>query len=214
MSVEPLRSVEPLTSVEPLVPEPEVATVMVVPWHDPIVDAVGFDVRSNYVELFWLNVLGPTATWALRRLVTGLDQYPLGYELDLAETAGMLGLAYSSGTSNSFARALQRCQLFGMSQAIPGGGLAVRRKVPPVAARHLSRMPAQLQAMHAQWKVREYTLSDLERGCALATAMVAAGDDLELVERQLLAVGVSPAAAVEATTFATAGRPAAEQPST
>mgnify|MGYP003456760560 CR=1 FL=1 len=33
------------------------STVMVVPWHDPIVDAVGFDVRSQYVELFWLNVL-------------------------------------------------------------------------------------------------------------------------------------------------------------
>jgi hypothetical protein len=193
-------------SVEPLMSEAEVATLMVVPWHDPVVDAVGFDVRSNYVELFWLNVLGPTATWTLRRLVTGLDQYPLGYELDLAETAGMLGLAYSSGTSNSFARALQRCQLFGMSQTIPGGGLAVRRKVPPVAARHLSRMPAQLQAMHAQWKVREFTLTDLQRGCALAEVMVAAGDDPEVVERQLLAVGVSPAAAIEATSLVLLGR--------
>ena len=28
-------------------------TVMVVPWHDPVVDSVGFDVRSLYVELFW-----------------------------------------------------------------------------------------------------------------------------------------------------------------
>lgn len=195
--------IEPLTHIEPPVHETEAATVMVVPWHDPIVDAVGFDVRSNYVELFWLNVLGPTATWTLRRLVTGLDRYPLGYELDLAETAGMLGLAYSTGTSNSFGRALHRCQLFGMSQEMPGGGLAVRRKVPPVAARHLSRMPPQLQAMHLQWKVREFTLSDLERGCALATAMVAAGDEAEVVERQLLAIGVSPAAAVEATTFAT-----------
>lgn len=199
-------SIEPLMSVEPFVRNTEPVTVMVVPWHDPIVDAVGFDVRSNYVELFWLNVLGPTATWTLRRLVTGLDRYPLGYELDLAETAGMLGLSYSTGTSNSFARALQRCQLFGMSQSMPGGGLAVRRKVPPVAARHLSRMPPQLQAMHSQWQVREFTLNDLERGCALAAAMVAAGDEPELVERQLLAVGVSPAAAVEATTFATTRR--------
>jgi hypothetical protein len=184
-------------------PEAPAATVMVVPWHDPIVDAVGFDVRSNYVELFWLNVLGPTATWTLRRLVTGLDRYPLGYELDLAETAGMLGLAYSAGTSNSFARALQRCQLFGMSQAMPGGALAVRRRVPPVAARQLSRMPPQLQAMHVQWTVRECTLSDLERGRALAEVMVAAGDDPELVERQLMAVGVSPTAAAQATTWAT-----------
>lgn len=198
MSIEPT----PLTTEAATAAATAAATVMVVPWHDPIVDAVGFDVRSNYVELFWLNVLGPTATWALRRLVTGLDRYPLGYELDLAETASMLGLAYSAGTSNSFARALQRCQLFGMSQTVPGGGLAVRRRVPPVAARHLARMPPQLQAMHQQWRVREYTLDDLERGRALAEVMVAAGDDPEVVERQLLAVGVSPAAAAEATTLA------------
>ena len=193
-------------SIEPLSIAAGATTVMVVPWHDPVVDAVGFDVRSNYVELFWLNVLGPTATWALRRLVTGLDQYPLGYELDLAETASMLGLAYSSGTSNSFGRALQRCQLFGMSQAVPGGGLAVRRRVPPVAARHLSRMPPQLQLMHQQWQRRECTLTDLERGRALAEVRVASGDDPEVVERQLLAVGVSPAAAIEATSLALLGR--------
>ena len=41
----------PLTFVD----EP---TVMIVPWHDPIVEVVGFEVRSQYVELFWLNVLG------------------------------------------------------------------------------------------------------------------------------------------------------------
>jgi len=185
---------------------PAAPTVMVVPWHDPVVDSVGFDVRSNYVELFWLNVLGPTATWALRRLVTGLDRFPLGYELDLAETASMLGLAYSAGTSNSFARALQRCVLFGMSQPVPGGGLAVRRRVPPVAARHLARMPPGLQAMHSEWQRRECTLSDLQRGRALAEVMMAAGDDPELVERQLLAVGVSPAAASEATALALSGR--------
>lgn len=183
--------------IEPLLLAPEETTVMVVPWHDPVVDAVGHDVRSQYVELFWLNVLGPTATWTLRRLVTGFDRYPLGYELDLGQTASMLGLAYSAGTSNSFARALHRCALFGVAQPLPGG-LAVRRRVPPVAARHLSRMPLQLQEMHEQWKVREFSINDLERGIALADVMMAAGDDPEVVERQLLAVGVSPAAAAEA----------------
>ena len=172
-------------------------TMMIVPWHDPIVDAVGFEARSQYVELFWLNVLGPTATWALRRLVTGLDRYPLGYEMDLSETASMLGLAYSTGTSNSFGKALQRCVLFGVSQHVPGG-LAVRRKVPPVALRHLARMPDALQAMHPQWQRRDCALTDLQRGRTLAEVMMNAGDDPEVVERQLLAVGVSPAAAVEA----------------
>lgn len=173
------------------------STLMVVPWHDPIVEAVGFEARSQYVELFWLNVLGPTATWALRRLVTGLDRYPLGYEMDLGETASMLGLAYGIGTSNSFARALQRCVLFGVSQHVPGG-LAVRRKVPPVARRHLARMPDSLQVMHEQWQTREFTLNDLQRGRTLAEVMMSAGDDPEVVERHLLAVGVSPAAAAEA----------------
>ena len=33
--------------------------LMVVPWLDPVVDSIGYEVRSQYVELFWLNVLGP-----------------------------------------------------------------------------------------------------------------------------------------------------------
>lgn len=177
--------------------QPLESTLMIAPWHDPVVDAVGHDVRSTYVELFWLNVLGPSAMWALRRLVAGLDRYPLGYELELGEMAHELGLSYSSATSGTFVRALQRCVLFGVSQPITDG-LAVRRRLPPVAARHLARMPAGLQQQHRAWTVRHTTLDELERGVTLARAMVGVGDDPEVVERQLLALGVSPAAAVEA----------------
>ncbi|HTH05016.1 MAG TPA: hypothetical protein VL916_04060 [Ilumatobacteraceae bacterium] len=146
-------------------------TLMVVPWDDPVVDQVGHDVRSNYVEAFWLNVLGPTATWTLRRLVAGLDRYPLGYELDLDETAGALGLSYSSGTTNSFGRALQRCVMFGVAQPVPDG-LAVRRRLPTVSLRQLERMPERLRTLHADWR---------------------AGD---VVEPQLLSVGVTPQASM------------------
>lgn len=178
-------------------------TLMVVPWHDPVVDTVGHDVRSTYVELFWLNILGPSATWALRRLVAGFDRYPLGYELDLGETANELGLSYSAATSSTFVKALQRCVLFGVSQPVPGG-LAVRRRLPPVAARHLARMPEGLQRRHDTWTVRTATLADLERGLALAKAMIDAGDEPDVVERQLLAVGVPPAAATAAAAQAAA----------
>lgn len=181
---------------------PTEPTLMVVPWHDPVVDAVGFDARSTYVELFWLNILGPSATWALRRLVIGLDRHPLGFELDLVETANELGLSYSLATSSTFTRALQRCILFGVAQPITGG-LAVRRRLPPVAARHLARMPTGLQDQHRRWAVRETTLDELQRGVLLAQAMMAVGDDPDLVERQLLAVGVPPPAAVEAAVFVT-----------
>lgn len=169
-------------------------TLIVIPWDDPVVDAVGHDVRSAYGEFFWLNILGPTALWALRRLVHGFDRYPLGYELDMAETAASLGLSYSSGTSGTFVKALQRCVLFGVSQPF-SHGLAVRRRLPPVAARHLARMPAGLQELHHQWEVREVRLEDLERARVLADAMVRAGDDVDDVERQLLALAVPPAAA-------------------
>jgi len=39
---------------------PLAPTLIVMPWHDPVVEAVGYDARSSYVELFWLGILGPT----------------------------------------------------------------------------------------------------------------------------------------------------------
>jgi hypothetical protein len=177
--------------------------LMVVPWYDPVVDSIGYEVRSQYVELFWLNVLGPTATWILRRLVLGFDRYPLGYELDLEETASALGLSYTVGTANAFMRSLNRCVLFGVSQRTDGG-LAVRRRVPPVATRHLMRMPPHLRNAHQQWRLptTRISLAELERARVLAEAMVETGDDPDAVERQLLALGVTPAAAIEATSLA------------
>ena len=32
------------------------------PWPDPVIDEVGHDPRSAYVETFWLPVLGPSTT--------------------------------------------------------------------------------------------------------------------------------------------------------
>ena len=188
--------------IEFLTSEP---TLMVVPWSDPVVESVGHEVRSQYVELFWLNVLGPTATWILRRLVLGLDRYPMGYELDLAETAAAIGLSFTGGLTSPFARSMQRCVLFGVAQPLHGG-LAVRRRVPPVAARHLLRMPPHLRSAHDDWRRQDSStsLSDIDRARTLAQAMIAVGDDLEVIERQLLAVGVGPIAAVEAIAAAEA----------
>ena len=73
------------------------------PWIDPVVDDDGFDPRSRYVELFWLGVLGPTATWLMRRLVAGLDS-PEGYDLDLDATARAMGLSYSADGRHRSAR--------------------------------------------------------------------------------------------------------------
>ncbi len=169
----------------------EQPTLIVAPWDDPIVDAIGYEVRSEYVELFWLNVLGPTSTWLLRRLAHGLERHPLGYELDLWETAKALGLAYSPGTASPFVRAMNRCVLFGVAQPI-AGGLAVRRRVPPVSARQLMRMPNVLRVAHESW-LRPVDVTDgALRARLLAEAMRRAGDEPDRIERQLLALGVQP----------------------
>ncbi len=171
--------------------------LMVVPWLDPVVDDVGFEVRSEYVEMFWLNVIGPTALWLQRRLVHGFQRYPLGYEVDLAETAKALGVAYHPGANSPFIRALNRCVLFGVAQ-FGGGALAVRRKLPPVAARHLARMPQDLRSAHLAWQRSTVDrASETSRARVLAAAMTAVGDDPEVIERQLLALGITPATATD-----------------
>lgn len=168
-------------------------TMMVVPWHDPVVDDAGYDVRSTYVEMFWLNVLGPTSTWLLRRFVYGFARYPLGYEVDLSDTAQALGLTFAVNASNPFARAVHRLVMFGVAQPI-SGALAVRRVLPPVATRHLARMPEDLRTMHLQWMDRHRSSRDdaWRRATLLADVMVEGGDESDVVERQLLALGFSP----------------------
>jgi hypothetical protein len=172
------------------------STLTVRPWIDPVVDDDGFDPRSRYVEIFWLGVLGPTATWILRRLVAGLERSPDGYDLDLHATAQAMGLSYTSGRTSPFGRALQRCVMFGLAHPIDGG-LAVRRRVPPISFRHLRRMPASVQAAHDDWLRTSIDVDELTRAHRLATTMLDLGDDPSVIEHHLVALGVADAVAAE-----------------
>ena len=171
-------------------------SITIRPWLDPVVDDDGFDPRSRYVEVFWLGVLGPTATWLVRRLVAGLERSPEGYELDLQATAREMGLSYTTGRSSPFSKALQRCVMFGLAHPIDGG-LAVRRRVPPISFRHLRRMPQSVQAAHAGWLRTAIGADELNRAHRLATTMLDLGDDPSEIEHHLVALGVSDAVAGE-----------------
>ena len=171
--------------------------ITVRPWVDPVVDDDGFDPRSRYVELFWLGVLGPTATWLMRRLVAGLERSPDGYQLDLCATAREMGLSYSEGRATPFAKALQRCAMFGLTHPFDGG-IAVRRRIPPVTMRHLQRMPPTLQRAHHEWQTTTITLDELTRAHHLATAMLGLGDDACVIEHHLVALGIPAHVASEA----------------
>jgi hypothetical protein len=125
-------------------------SIIVLPWPDPVVEAVGHDPRSPYVEQFWLGILGPSTTFLLRRMAAALDASPDGFELDLAETAGALGLAATGGRHSPFGRSLQRLVQFGLAQP-HSRGLAVRRRLPPLSVRQLQRLPDRVQAAHDAW---------------------------------------------------------------
>lgn len=132
----------------------ESRTLHVIAWEDPVVDVRGFRVEDPYVEMFWLPVLGPTATWLLRRMASGLESAPHGYNVGLDEMARTIGVAYSEGRHNPFGRALHRCVMFGAAQQVavaPVRTLAVRRHLPMLPARHLARLPDQLRTAHSDW---------------------------------------------------------------
>jgi hypothetical protein len=175
---------------------PHQDTIIVRPWLDPVIDEDGFDVRSRYVEIFWLGVLGPTATWLLRRLVAGLERSPTGYDLDLHATARAMGLGFTSGRSSPFSKALERCVMFGLAHPIDGG-LAVRRRVPPVSFRHLRRMPESLQTAHQSWINPTADTDEFARAHRLATTMLDLGDDPSIIEHRLVALGIGDAVAAE-----------------
>ena len=46
---------------------------MICAWKDERIEAIGHDPRSDYVETFWLTVLGPSAVFTLRRFAHWLD---------------------------------------------------------------------------------------------------------------------------------------------
>ena len=157
--------VEPTRPATDIIPLP--TSVRVTPWNDPVVDRRGHDPRSAYVEQFWLSVLGPTATWLLRRLAAGFDDHPEGYDLDVEAMARSLGLSVAKGMASPFAKALQRCVMFGVANRLTDSWV-VRRRVPSISQRHLLRLPSALQTAHEQWTRTTVRLDVLERAHTLA----------------------------------------------
>jgi hypothetical protein len=176
------------------------------------VDAVGLDPRSRYVELFWLPVLGPSATWVLRRLVDHLASDPDGVDLDRRDAAREVGIGGPQSRHAPFDRALRRCARYGMVRLDEPGTVAVRRRVAPVPRHQLSRLPADLQRQHRLWERSAPETAELRhRAHLLAADLSVLDEDRGDVERRLLRSGVHPALAYEAAGWAVsfAGAPSA-----
>jgi hypothetical protein len=186
--------------------QPSTGTLAIRPWPDPVIDTLGFDPRSLYVEQFWLGILGPSTTWLMRRLAAGLEASPAGFDLSLPDTARALGLGDKGGRHSPFVRTLTRVCQFDLAQPHGDGVLAVRRKLPPLNRRQLVRLPTALQDAHQHWQDAQLNTPRTEqvrnRARRLALSLIELGEDVEATERQLTRWKFHPALCREATAWA------------
>lgn len=188
-------------------------------WRDPLVEALGHDARSAYVERFWLPVLGPSTVLLLRRLAGPLERSPGGMALRLAETSRSLGLGERLGRNSTFLRTISRTIEFELARLVAPARLAVRTVLPPLPRRYVVRLPEQLREELSQAErlapSRVVAADQRLRGRQLALSLVELGEDEAATERQLLRWRFHPALARECSEWAAAtrrGTPAREAP--
>jgi hypothetical protein len=182
------------------------ATLTIQPWPDPVIDTVGHDPRSLYVETFWLPTLGPTAVLLMRHLATRFDEREGPIELPVVEASQRLGLGERDGASSPIVRTLARLEQFDLAVSDGRSTVAVRRNLPPLHRRHVHRLPASMQSQHAAWAearlAEEPAAESRRRARRLALALLEQGDDADHVERVLFTTGFHPAVAHDAARWA------------
>jgi hypothetical protein len=171
----------------------------VVSWFDPFLAQHGYDPRSAYVERFWLGVLGPSATWLLRRLARGLDEHPDGFRINLADTAKALGLGEGTGRNSMVVRTVDRACQFGAAQLHARDRLAVRAHLAPLNARQLKRLPIAVQSAHERWMTAPIDDEQRRRAVMLAVGLLERGIDRWTVEQHLGSYGFPDRLGHEAT---------------
>jgi hypothetical protein len=186
--------------------EPTALRLIVRPWSDPVIDVLGHDARSTYVERFWLGILGPSTTWFLRLVAGHLDREPDGFDLDLGEAARSLGLGSPLGRHSPLQRAVRRTVQFGLARTVGREGLDVRRRIPPLNRGQVARLPESLQGAHRDWQEALLRPTSVEesrrRARRLALSLLETGHDLDGVERELHRWRYHPALASEAVAWA------------
>jgi hypothetical protein len=175
-------------------------------WDDPIVDQLGHDPRSPYVEQFWLPILGPSTTFLMRHLSARLDEEPEGFDLSVDDTARLLGLGTRSGLGSPFIRAMARTGQFRLTRPCGPDAIEVRRRLPGLSSPQISRLPAPVRDAHDAWQRaanQEPTIEQRRtRARRLALSLLELGEDTEAAEQQLHRWRIHPAMAHEALRWA------------
>ena len=135
----------------PLADSPSGSTVQQPPlhvlrWHDPLIDRLGHDPRSRYVERFWLGILGPSTTLVLRVLADALDEHGGVAHLDLPDIAAQIGVGHRGGRNSPLSRSIQRAIRLGQPDPpAPTRSRSAIVSLPSTAARSSAyRSPSRL----------------------------------------------------------------------
>lgn len=189
----------------------EATPVWVESWPGPDDEAAvtRHHLRSDYVETFWLPVLGPSSILLLRLLAAGLARSPGGYALDLGEAARMLGIGHRGGRNGPMSRTLERCCAFGATRIDHGHQLLVRQTLATLGPRQVARLPRTLQQRHPE-AVRHAALRPppapveaMRTRCrTLALSLLELGEDANAAESQLHRWRFHPALAHESVVWA------------
>jgi hypothetical protein len=107
----------------------------------------GFHACSQYVETYWLAILGPSCILLARRLVSWLEIEPEGFDVSLAALARTLGVGRGVGRHAPVIRTLARLADFGIAEV--DETYSVRQVFPSLSPRQIARLPDHLSAAHA-----------------------------------------------------------------
>lgn len=171
-----------------------------------MIDQIGYDPRSPYVERFWLGVLGPSATWFVRYVADRFDVAADGFDLDIANCASAIGLGRPWGATAAFPRMVTRICQFGTGRLVGRTTLEVRRTMPPLTRKQVERLPESLRVEHSRWVDQAPAAAQAaalrDRARRLALSLLELGEEADATERQLLRWRFPEPIAREATMWA------------
>jgi len=168
--------------------DPDPTTALVVrPWEDPVIDLVGHDPRSRYVEQFWLPAIGPTAVWLLRALAWHFDDAPDRFVVDAPELSASLGLGRGITKNSHLMRTIDRCEKFGLVRTLGHQMIEARRQLPALSAGRVRHLPDSRREEHAHWQQQalERRAPDRDASGRLALALLNIGHDPDLIRQHL-----------------------------
>ena len=113
-------------------------------WWDAALARDGHAATGDYVEIYWLPVLGPSTTLLLRWCARRLPPHRTGLALPLAEIARHLGVGRSGARNGPVMRSFERLCHFQLARSI-GDRVEVRAHVPELPDRLARRLPQELR---------------------------------------------------------------------